>query len=147
MSIKGYLDTIDEKRRPAFQNLLEHITQALPVGFECVMQYNMPTFIVPLERYPAGYHVSLNTPLPFISIGVQKRHLAIYHLGLTLDATLYDWFVSEYAKVMPTKLNIGKSCIRFANVNTIPIGLIEQLVSKQTVVDYLTLYETSRSKE
>ncbi|EUJ42182.1 DUF1801 domain-containing protein [Brochothrix campestris] len=144
MSITDYLASIDDKRRPAFQHLFDRVTQAIPVGFECVMQYNMPTFVVPLDRYPAGYHVSPNTPLPFISLGVQKQHIAIYHLGLTLDTALFDWFVSEYAKVMPTKLNIGKSCIRFTNVNTIPIDLIEQLVRKLTVVDYLTLYETSR---
>lgn len=144
MSITDYLATIDEKRRPAFQNLLECITQALPAGFECIMQYNMPTFVVPLDRYPAGYHVTPDTPLPFISIGVQKNHLAIYHLGLTMDPALSAWFVSEYTKQMPTKLNMGKSCIRFNNVNTIPLQLIEELVSKQTVADYLALYEKSR---
>jgi len=65
----------------------------------------MPTYVVPFSIYPNGYHCKKDTPLPFISIAAQKRHLALYHMGIYADEDLLKWFQNEYANRVDTKLN------------------------------------------
>ncbi|GAE93194.1 hypothetical protein JCM21714_2247 [Gracilibacillus boraciitolerans JCM 21714] len=48
-----------------FRKLAQTIEQNLPEGFKLVMQYGMPSFVVPLSTFPKGYHCEKNTPLPF----------------------------------------------------------------------------------
>ena len=52
-------------------------------------------------------------------------------------------FEEAYAKQVPTKLNMGKSCLRMSNVNYIPFELIGELVSKISVDQWIELYEHS----
>ncbi|MDT3994062.1 MULTISPECIES: iron chaperone [Mammaliicoccus] len=140
--IESYIDQIDAKRKEAYIKLYEVIQEHLPIGFEPVLQYGMPTFVVPLNTYPKGYLNRTDEPLPFISIGVQKNHIALYHMGLYGMEELKEWFEREYAERVPTKLNMGKSCIRFTNTKTIPYDLIGELSEKVTVKEWINKYET-----
>src|SRR5690554_5395600 len=98
-------------------------------------------YVVPHAIYPDGYHCTPELPLPFLSIASQKNFVAIYHMGIYADKELLDWFVGEYPKYMKTKLDMGKSCIRFKNMKTIPYELIAQLCSKMSVHQWIDLYE------
>lgn len=136
-----FIELIEEKWRDAFITLMETIDVNLPKGFEKTIQHNMISYTVPLTTYAPGYHCTPNTPLPFISIAAQKRHLALYHMGIYVDNDLYQWFSNEYANLVPTKLNMGKSCIRFTTTKNIPFELIAQLMKKMTVEKWIQLYE------
>jgi hypothetical protein len=57
------------------------------------------------------------------------------------DKTLHDWFVSEYAKRCKSKLDMGKSCVRFKKLDDIPYDLIGELLSKITVEQWIERYE------
>lgn len=139
--VEQYIEQVDEKRRPAFRQLYEVIKKHLPDGFEVTMQYQMPTFVVPLSRYPNGYLNRKDEALPLISIAAQKNYIAIYHMGIYGNETLKNWFVERYAKEVPTKLNMGKSCIRMTNVKNIPYALLGELCEKITVDDWIQYYE------
>jgi hypothetical protein len=64
-------------------------------------------------------------------------------MGIYADPKLYGWFLEEYPKHCKSKLDMGKSCIRFKKVNEIPFQLIAELVSKMTWEDWVKLYEQS----
>ncbi|MBK3496295.1 DUF1801 domain-containing protein [Viridibacillus sp. YIM B01967] len=140
------MEEVDENRREAFKKLFETVQDHLPHGFEALMQYNMPNFVVPKSIYPNGYHCSPKDPLPFIGVAAQKNHITLYHMGIYAKPELLDWFVAEYPKHMTTKLNMGKSCIRFSNTKTLPYALIAELVRKMTVQDWIELYEKQLTK-
>lgn len=146
LEISDYIEQVDENRRDAFRKLFETVQENLPPGFEAVMQYTMPNFVVPKSIYPNGYHCSPEEPLPFIGVAAQKNHLSLYHMGIYAKPELLDWFVSEYPKHMTTKLNMGKSCIRFSNAKKVPYALIAELVSKMTVDDWIECYEKQLKK-
>ncbi|KOS66919.1 hypothetical protein AEA09_15575 [Lysinibacillus contaminans] len=141
-----YIEQVDEKWRADFAKLVDVVESNLPDGFERTMQYGMISYVVPLSTYPKGYHVTPNTPLPFISLAAQKQHLALYHMGVYADEALLAWFQEEYAKSVPTKLNMGKSCIRFTNAKNIPFDLIGELVSKMTPAEWIAKYEGELNK-
>lgn len=140
--ILAYIDRFDEKRRPAYQHLLTLIADNIADGFELQMQYGMPSFVVPLSKYPKGYHVDPSTPLPFLGIGIQKGHIGLYHMGIYADQDLLAWFQDEYKRQVPTILDMGKSCIRLKNVNNIPYSLIADLVSKMSADEWINIYES-----
>lgn len=144
--MSGYIEQVDEKWRADFAKLVDIVESNLPEGFERTMQYDMISFVVPLSTYSKGYHCTPNTSLPFIALAAQKRHLALYHMGIYADESLLSWFQEEYAKRVPTKLNMGKSCIRFTNAKNIPYDLIGELVSKMTLTEWITIYEGGLNK-
>jgi len=142
-----YIAQLAPERQEAMHKLREVILENIPDGFEEVINYSMIGYVVPHKLYPQGYHCDPKQPLPFVNIASQKNFIAIYHMGVYADAKLLDWFVTEYPKYSKTKLDMGKSCIRFKKTDQIPFELIGQLVSKISVDDWINLYETSfRSK-
>jgi len=140
-TVAAYLDSLPDDRRAALKKLRAVIKKNLPKGFKEVINYNMPAFVVPHKIYPDGYHCSPELPLPFLSFASQKNFVALYHMGLYADAKLQAWFKKEYPKHVQTKLDMGKSCIRFKKIETIPYELIGQLASKMSVDDWIALYD------
>jgi hypothetical protein len=62
-------------------------------------------------------------------------------MGIYSYPELLAWFVQEYPKHVKTKLDMGKSCIRFKKMDNIPYDLIAELCSKITVEDFLERYK------
>jgi hypothetical protein len=139
--IKDYINNLDDTRKAVFMKLFSTIQINLPDGFEMAFGYGMPGFVVPLSTYPPGYHVNPKLPLGFISLASQKNFIALYHMGIYGDAKLLEWFQSNYPKHAKSKLDMGKSCIRFKKLDDIPFDLIAELCTKITVQDYIANYE------
>jgi len=98
-------------------------------------------YVVPHSIFPEGYHCDPKLPLPFVSIASQKNFIALYHMGIYANPKLLDWFVSEFPKHSKSKLDMGKSCIRFKKAEQIPYDLIGELMQKTSVQDWIKLYQ------
>lgn len=139
--IDDFLSKIAEERKPAMVKLLEVINKNIPDGFSHQLSYGMPGWVVPHSTYPDGYHCDPKLPLPFLSIASQKNFIALYHMGIYANDELMQWFVDQYPKHVKTKLDMGKSCIRFKKIETIPYELIGELVAKMTPAEWIKIYE------
>ena len=146
-SIQDYLSKVPEERKEAFTKLFETILENLPKGFQTNLSYGMIGWSVPLETFPAGYHCSPGTPLPFINLASQKNFIALYHMGIYANDELLNWFVEEYPKHSKRKLDMGKSCIRFKKPDEIPFDLIAELCKKMSPKDWISIYEKMLNKE
>ncbi|WP_394906477.1 DUF1801 domain-containing protein [uncultured Mesonia sp.] len=142
---EAYIKKALEERQEALKKLRQVILDNLE-GFEEGMQYGMIGYYVPHSIYPDGYHCNPKEPLPFLSFASQKNSISLYHSGIYAKESLKDWFVGEYGKYVKTKLDIGKSCIRFKNLKQIPFGLIAELAQKMTVNEWIALYEQNIKK-
>ena len=136
-----YLSELPEDRKEAMSKLRNAIKDNLPKGFEEVMSYGMLGYVVPHSIYPNGYHCDPKLPLGFYAMASQKNSINIYHMGIYGDKKLYDWFVAKYPKHSKSKLDMGKSCIRFKKMDDIPYDLIGELLSKITVEKWIIMYE------
>ncbi|MBC3540905.1 DUF1801 domain-containing protein [Rufibacter sediminis] len=145
-SPQEYLDTLPEDRKQALSALREVLLDNLPAGFSEEMSYGMIGYVVPHSLYPAGYHCDPKLPLPFLSIASQKNFIAVYHMGLYANPELLAWFTDEYPKHSKTKLDMGKSCIRFKKPNQIPLALLGELAAKMTPQQWIELYEAVLKK-
>jgi hypothetical protein len=141
--ITQYLELLPTDRQEALTKLITLAESNLPNGFEAIIQYKMPSFVVPKSIYPAGYHCTPTEPLPFISFASQKNFIAIYHMGLYSLPELYEWFVNEYPKHSKSKLDMGKSCIRFKKTHEIPFELLGELFTKMSPNQWIELYESN----
>jgi uncharacterized protein YdhG (YjbR/CyaY superfamily) len=141
-----YIEQLPPERQAAMKKLRKSILENLPAGFQETMSYGMIGYVVPHSVYPKGYHVNPELPLPFINIASQKNFIVLYHMGMYADQKLLDWFTAEYPKHCPTKLNMGKSCIRFKKIDQVPYALINELAGKMSAEDWIALYETSSSR-
>jgi len=140
---QAYIDSLPEDRKGAMNELRTVILKNLPKGFEEMMSYGMITYAVPLGLYPAGYHCTPGQALPFFSIASQKNFIAVYHMDIYAQPDLLQWFTKEYAEQSKTKLDMGKSCIRFKKVDGIPFKLIGQLAAKMTPQQWIEVYESN----
>ena len=145
-TFEDYLATLPDQRKEAVERLHQEILNQLPSGFEVGVMGGMINYYVPLSAYPAGYHCTPGEPLPFLALASQKNHIALYHMGLYMDEELAAWFAKEYQEQVPTKLDMGKSCIRMKNPKNIPYELIGDLVSKMSMERYIELYEKNHRK-
>lgn len=140
---EDYINKLPYDRREVITNLRRILKDKLPEGFEEQISYGMIGYVVPHSVYPKGYHVNPQQPLPFISIASQKNYIAIYHMALYADKELLDWFKKEYSEQSKTRLDMGKSCIRFKNIDAIPYDLIAELATKISAEEWIRQYESS----
>ncbi len=140
-TVEDYLKELPEDRKVAMTELRKVILKNLPKGFKEGMGYGMMGYFVPHSKYPAGYHCKPEDPLPFMSLASQKNFIAVYHMGVYSDPKLLKWFTDEFPKHSKTKLDMGKSCIRFKKPDQIPFKLIGELASKMTPDDWIKMYE------
>jgi len=140
-SIKEYISLLSADRKSPIIELINVIDNNIPTGFKKIMNYGMPSFVVPHSIYPNGYHCNTTLSVPFIGVANLKSSISLHHMGLYTNSKLLSWFKSEYPKHSNTKLDMGKSCIRFKKFNEIPYELIGVLATKMTVKDWIDIYE------
>lgn len=146
-TVNEYIAELPIERQKVIEELRKIIKKNLPKGFVEEMSYGSIGYVVPHSIYPKGYHCNPALPLPFFAIASQKNFIAFYHMGIYADSNLYTWFVNEYTKAVPTKLDMGKSCIRMKKFDQIPYALYGELVKKITVQQWIDLYEKSFTKK
>ncbi len=142
-TVDQYLKELPEDRKAAMTELRKAVLKNLPKGFKEEMGYGMMGYVVPHSKYPDGYHCDAAQALPFMGMVSQKNFIAVYHMGIYADPKLLKWFTDEYAKQVKSKLDMGKSCIRFKKPEQIPFKLIGELASKMTPDDWIKMYETN----
>jgi uncharacterized protein YdhG (YjbR/CyaY superfamily) len=142
-----YISQLPVERKEPFRKLIKVIKDHIPKGFEEVIGYGMPGFVVPHSLYPDGYHCDPKIPLPFVNIASQKNFIALYHSGIYADPDLLSWFTSEYPKYVKTKLDMGKSCIRFKKMDQIPFDLIGELMTRMSVEKWIETYENALKRK
>jgi len=144
-TVDEYMDSLPDDRKEPMNKLRKTLLKNLPKGFKECISYGMIGYVVPLSTYPAGYHCDPSLPLSFINLASQKNFIALYHMGMYGDTSLLKWFTEEYPKHSKKKLDMGKSCIRFKNMNDIPYDLIAELATKMTPQQWIDCYEKALS--
>lgn len=145
-SVAECLNSLPEDRRAIMEKLIAVFDKNLPKGFEKTLSFGMIGYVVPHSAYPSGYHCKPEEPLPFLSMASQKAAVSLYHMGIYADPEVLDWFVSQYPLHCKTKLDMGKSCIRFKKMDDIPWELLGELAKKFTPKSWINLYETKFRK-
>jgi uncharacterized protein YdhG (YjbR/CyaY superfamily) len=145
-SPESIIEKLPDDRREAMNQLRKVIKKNLSKEFSECVNYGMISYVIPHSVYPKGYHCDPSLPLPFVSIASQKNNISLYHMGIYADKKLLDWFTDEYKKQIKSKLDMGKSCIRFKKPENIPYELIGRLIARMDAKKWITIYEKNLAR-
>ncbi len=140
-TVDEYLDELPEHRRAAIERVRETILANLPEGSVEAMNWGMISYELPLEVYPDTYN---GKPLMYAALASQKHHMAVYLSAVYGDDATLDWFVHRYRET-GKKLDMGKSCVRFTDIEQLPLDLIGEVIARTPVEDFIGLVEASHS--
>ena len=139
-TVPEYLANLPPDRRTAISGVREVILSNLPKGYEEMMQYGMIGYVVPHSIYPAGYHCDPTKPLTYAMLGSQKNHMAIYLCHVYGHKETEVWFRKAFTAT-GKKLDMGKSCVRFKNLEQLPLDVIGQVIARTPVDKYIACVE------
>lgn len=139
-TVEEYLDALPEDRRAAIRRVRDTINEHLPEGYVEQMDWGMISWVVPLETKPDTYN---GKPLCYAALASQKRHMAVYLMGLYTDGPELGWFQQQYAD-RGLELDMGKSCVRFKRLQDLPLDILGEAVAAIGVDEFIARYETSR---
>ena len=100
-------------------------------------------YFVPLKNYPAGYGGDPTQPLPFIGLASQKNYMALYLMYLYSNDKTEKTFRQEWKKT-GKKLDMGKSCVRFKELDDLPLDVIGKSIASVPVNDWIDVYDATR---
>jgi hypothetical protein len=141
-SVEEYLDMLPGDRREAIGAVRSTILANLPAGYEETFQRGMISYVIPLSTYPVTYN---GTPLLYAALASHKRYMSVYLMNIYGDPENEVWFVERY-KDSGQKLDMGKSCVRFKSLQSLPIDLIGEAIARTQAPEYIRIYEDSRKK-
>lgn len=124
------------------EGVYKALNSGLPPGFECSHSSAGMAWVLPFSLYPAGYHCAPRQPLPFMSLRVQKSHLALHHMGLYGSAKLTEEFFAQLMAEGVLKPDMGKGCLRLKRNRPVPAAALTWLAQQWTPAAYIELYES-----
>ena len=135
-----YLSELPEDRRAVVAAGRKVVLEHLPEGYEESMTWGMPTYEIPLDRYPETYN---KKPLAYAALAAQKNYYALYLMGVYADSAEETSLRAGF-EAAGKKLDMGKSCIRFKKLEDLPLDLVAKVIAATPVDRYIDLYEASR---
>jgi uncharacterized protein YdhG (YjbR/CyaY superfamily) len=141
-TVAEYLDELPEERRAVVARVRQTVLDHLPAGYQETMRWGMISYEIPLERYPDTYN---GQPLAYIGLAAQKRHYALYLMGVYADSDQERRLREVYAE-RGLRLDFGKSCLRFRRLEELPLDLIAELVAATPPEAHIAQYEASRKR-
>ena len=143
-SVAEYLAALPADRRAAISAVRKAINENLPDGYEEGIQFGMIGWYVPLSMYPEGYGENRKVPLPLLGLASQKSGMVLHFVCFYGHPTLSDWFVNEYKK-SGKKLDMGKGCVRFKELEDLPLDVIGRTVARVPAEELMKNYRAARA--
>ena len=141
-SVEEYLALLPDDRRTAIGVVRHAILENLPSGYEETLQHGMIAYVIPLAAYPVTYN---KMPLLYAALASQKNYMSVHLMNIYGSKDNEAWFVERY-EASGKKLDMGKSCVRFKSLESLPLDLIGEAIARTTVAEYIQIYEESRKK-
>jgi hypothetical protein len=135
-----YIASLPPDRREAVSAVRDVIRRNLPAGYEEGMQSGMIAWYVPLERFPDTYN---RQPLGLAALASQKNYISLYLNSVYGDPETDAWFRDRF-EASGKKLNMGKSCVRFRELEALPLDVIGETVARAELGRFLDHYRAAR---
>jgi Domain of unknown function (DU1801) len=138
-TVEQYLAEFPPDRAAVIRTVRDTILERLPAGFVERMNWGMICYELPLERYPDTYN---GQPLGNVALAAQARYYSLYLSGVYMSAELTQQLRDAYAE-SGIKLDMGKSCVRFRNLEGIDLDAVGDVIAAVTPEDLIAMYEAT----
>lgn len=141
-SVEDFLAALPPDRRAVMSATRKLVKKHLPKGYVERQNGGFISYEIPLAEYPQTYN---KQPLCYIGIAAQKSYHALYLVGCYMSDTQRERLEAAY-KASGRKIDMGKSCLRFASYEELPHQALGELIAQMTPADFIGLYEKARAK-
>lgn len=141
-TVEEYLAELPAGKREAVEGVRATILENLPPGYSETMNWGMISYEVPLETYPDTYN---DRPLGYLALAAQKNHCSLYMMAVYADPE-QEARLKEGFERAGRKLDMGKSCVRFRELDDLPLDVIGELVASTSPEEMIALYRKSRKR-
>jgi hypothetical protein len=136
-----YLASLPADRAAVISAVRDTILKHLPEGYGETVSSGMLGYGVPLARYPKTYN---KQPLSLVGLAAQKNYYALYLTMVYMDPATEQWFTAAWQEG-GRKLDMGKGCVRFKSLESVPLDVVGQVVARFNPDQYIALYEANRA--
>jgi hypothetical protein len=140
-TLDAYIDSLPDDRREAILTVRRTIAENLPDGLEESIAHGMIAWSVPLAAYPDTYN---GEPLMYAALASQKRHMAVYLMGVYGSEDLRDRFLAEY-RATGKRPDMGKSCVRFATLDDLPLDVVGRAIAAVSRDEFVAMAKAARA--
>jgi Domain of unknown function (DU1801) len=138
-TVDEYLAELPPERADVVRAVRRTVLDRLPAGFVETMNWGMICYELPLARYPDTHN---GQPLGTAALAAQARYYSLYLYGVYMSPQLTQRLRDAYA-ASGKKLDMGKSCVRFRNLDGLELGAVGDIIAAVTPDDLIDIYETS----
>jgi hypothetical protein len=139
-TVSEYLKSLPPDRRKVVSAVRSVVKRSLPKGYVEAMQYGTIAYVVPFSRLADTYN---GQPLTVCALASQKHNVSLYLMSVYASKPLARWFKTEWKK-SGKKLDMGKSCLRFRDLDDLALDVLSQALGKVDVDTFIAQYEKSR---
>lgn len=141
-TVDEYLAELPPDRAAVVRTVRDVVLDHLPDGFEETMSWGMISYEIPLARYPDTYN---KQPLGTVALAAQARYYSLYLNAVYMSPTLTTRLHEGY-EAAGMKLDMGKSCVRFKDLDGIELVVIGDIIAAVTPEDLIATYEAARGE-
>ena len=138
-TVQAYLAELEAPKRAVAEAVVALVRAHVPPGYEEAMAWGMPTWQVPLARYPDTYN---GKPLAYVAYAAQKRHHALYLLMAYADSAQERALREAYAAA-GLRLDMGKCCLRFTRLEQCLQEPVAAIIASTPVDAFIAMQEAA----
>jgi hypothetical protein len=140
-SVSEYLSELEAEQRKSVRSLRTLVKKHLPQGYVEAMAFGMIGYQVPLEISGPTYN---KQPIGPVAIAAQKHGISLYLLSIYASKKLTNEFKKRWL-ASGKKLDMGKSCIRFKNLEQADLETIAWAVGLLDPQEFTQMYLRARA--
>jgi len=140
-TVQEYLAELPAERRKVVSAVRSLVRTHLPKGYEEKVDMGMICWQVPLKKYPDTYN---GKPLCYVALAAQKNAYSLY-LTAAYGAGPKSPLPAAY-KAAGKKLDMGKSCLRFKQLDDLVPEAIGALIASTTPDAYIAHAQAVRNR-
>src|SRR5262249_40420900 len=146
-TVAEYIAALPEDRRDAIKAVRAVIKKHLPAGYKEGMDYGYIGWAVPPSAHPPPHPAPNNGPPPcYAAPASQKNHRALYLMCAYADGPVKQRLVAGF-KAAGKKLDMGKACIRFKQLDDLPLDVIAQAAGAVPMKKYIEVAKAAHAKK
>ena len=139
-TVAGYIKSLPPERAVVIAEIRALVNKHIKSGYVENMRWGMISWEVPLEKYPVTYN---KQPLNYIGLAAQKNNYSLYLMSCYATKVEGEAFEQAY-EASGKKMDIGKSCVRFKEIEDLPLPIIVKYIKRYSLKEFIQVYENSR---
>jgi hypothetical protein len=138
-TVAGYLAELPPERRAVIRKIRGVVRKNLPRGYKETMAWGMIAWAIPMSRYSIK-----GQPLCYAGLAAQKNYNSLYLMSVYATKESARAFAEGFRQA-GKKLDMGKSCVHFREVDDLPLDVIAQTIASIEPDDWIRIYEEART--